>query len=82
MNNVKYLNENFSFLENDFENVVFNKYEKLKNIERIKKMQTVYSSMSGTGATMFGLFEKNKKGTLNKCRDYYKNKKYFTYISG
>ncbi|MCB0726918.1 MAG: 4-(cytidine 5'-diphospho)-2-C-methyl-D-erythritol kinase [Ignavibacteriae bacterium] len=84
LNNVKYLNiENFSFLENDFENVVFNKYEELKNIkEELKKYGAVYSSMSGTGATMFGLFEKNKKGTLNKCRDYYKNKKYFTYISG
>ncbi|HMQ68874.1 MAG TPA: 4-(cytidine 5'-diphospho)-2-C-methyl-D-erythritol kinase [Ignavibacteria bacterium] len=83
LDKVKFLNiENFSLLVNDFENIVFNKYEELKNIkEELKKFGAVYSSMSGTGATMFGLFEKNKKGTLNKCRDYYKDKKYFTFIS-
>lgn len=83
LNSVKTLDiENFQKLVNDFEDVVFAKYSELKNIkEELKEFGSVFSSMSGTGATMYGLFEKNKKGTLKKCRDYFKDKKYFTYIS-
>ena len=44
-------------------------------------MGAVYSSLSGTGATMYAMFDKNKKGTLYKCRDYYNAKNYFTFIS-
>ncbi len=74
--------DNLKLFVNDFENVVFAKYGELKTIkEDLLKMGAVFSSMSGTGATMYGLFEKNKKGTLRKCRDYYHAKKYFTYIS-
>lgn len=75
--------ENFDKLENDFEKIVFLKHNELKDIkEELIEFGAVFSSMSGTGATMYGLFEKNKKGTLLKCRDFYKDKKYFTFISG
>ncbi|MBP9192795.1 MAG: 4-(cytidine 5'-diphospho)-2-C-methyl-D-erythritol kinase [Ignavibacteria bacterium] len=83
LNSIKTLDiESFPMLKNDFEDIVFVKYPELKNIkDELRKFGAVFSSMSGTGATMYGLFEKNKKGTLLKCRDYYKAKKYFTYYS-
>ncbi|MBK8553784.1 MAG: hypothetical protein IPL53_23135 [Ignavibacteria bacterium] len=41
---------------------MFLKNNELKKIkEELPEMGAVYSSMSGTGATMFGLFDKNKK---------------------
>lgn len=74
--------DNLTLLVNDFEDIVFKKYNELKKIkEELPEMGAVYSSMSGTGATMFGLFDKNKKGTLKKCREYYNEKKYFTFVS-
>ncbi|MEO8664301.1 MAG: 4-(cytidine 5'-diphospho)-2-C-methyl-D-erythritol kinase [Ignavibacteria bacterium] len=67
---------------NDFENIVFRKYEVLKTIkEELIEMGAVYSSMSGSGATMFGFFEKGNNSSLMKTRDHYNSKKYFTYIS-
>lgn len=67
---------------NDFEGIVFQKFHELKVIkEEMISMGATFSSMSGTGATMYGMFDKNKKGTLRKCRDYYEAKKYFTFIS-
>lgn len=78
----KFEPEIFNLLENDFEEVVFKKYSELKVIkEELTEMGAVFSSMSGTGATMYGMFDKNKKGILKKCRDYYDEKKYFTFIS-
>ena len=72
----------FNLLGNDFEEVVFKKYSELKVIkDELTEMGAVFSSMSGTGATMFAMFDKNKKGTLKKCRDYYSGKNYFTFIS-
>ena len=73
---------NFNLLENDFEEIVFKKFPEIRVIkEELIEMGAEFSSMSGTGATMYGMFDKNKKGTLKKCREYYTAKKYFTYIS-
>jgi len=44
-------------------------------------MGAIYSSMTGSGATMYGFFEKKNKDALQRCREYYNNKKYFTFIS-
>lgn len=67
---------------NDFEKIVFPKFETLKYIkEELINMGAVYSSMSGTGATMFGFFEKENKSALTKCREYFDKKKFFTYVS-
>lgn len=72
----------FKLLENDFEEVVFRKYSELKDIKsELIDLGAEFSSMSGTGATMYGMFDKNKKASLKKCRDYYDEKKYFTFIS-
>lgn len=72
----------FKLLENDFEEVVFRKYSELKDIKsELIDLGAEFSSMSGTGATMYGMFDKNNKASLKKCRDYYDEKKYFTFIS-
>jgi len=74
--------EIFSLLENDFERVVFNRYSEMKTIkDELIEMGAVFSSMSGSGATMYAFFPKNKKGTLRKCREYYNSKNYFTFVS-
>lgn len=67
---------------NDFEEIIFSKFETLKKIKHeLYDMGALYSSMSGTGATMFGFFERENKTQLNNCREYYSKKQYFTYIS-
>lgn len=74
--------EIFSLLENDFEKVVFNRYNEMKTIkEELIEMGAEFSSMSGSGATMYAFFDKNKKGTLKKCREYYNAKNFFTFVS-
>ncbi len=46
-------------LKNDFENPVFEKYPLIKNIkEELYQLGATYASMSGTGSTVFGIFEK------------------------
>ncbi len=83
LKNIKVFNpDEKDIFVNDFENIVFKKYEILKHIkDELIEMGAVYSSMTGTGATMYGFFEKNNKELLLKCQDYYKLKKYFTFIS-
>lgn len=47
-------------LKNDFEEIVFDEYPEIKNIkEKLYQQGAVYSSMSGSGSTVYGLFEKN-----------------------
>jgi len=75
----------FSFLEvaqvaiNDFEDVVLNKYHDIKNIkERLLQFGAAYSSMSGTGSTVYGIFS-----NLQQCRkaeEFFK-KDYFTFLN-
>lgn len=75
------LNDRESFI-NDFEEIIFKKYSELKNIKQeLIEMGAVFVSMSGSGATMYALFDKNNKHSLKKSRDYYDDKKYFTFIS-
>ncbi|MEP7146117.1 MAG: 4-(cytidine 5'-diphospho)-2-C-methyl-D-erythritol kinase [bacterium] len=67
---------------NDFESIVFRKYDLLKTIkDDLTEMGAIYSSMSGSGATMYGFFDKKNKEALLQCRTFYNSKKYFTYIS-
>jgi len=73
----------YSLLENDFERVVFNRHIEMKTIkDELIEMGALFSSMSGSGATMYAFFDKNNKGTLRKCREYYDAKNYFTFVSG
>ncbi len=46
-------------LINDFEKTVFNQYPEIADIkEELYRQGALYASMSGTGSTVFGLFEK------------------------
>ena len=47
-----------SLLVNDFEKTVFPKHPELSNIkEQLYEMGAAYASMTGTGSTLFGIFE-------------------------
>jgi 4-diphosphocytidyl-2-C-methyl-D-erythritol kinase len=47
-------------LKNDFENVVFKDYPEVKSIkEKLYEAGAIYASMTGSGSTVYGLFEKN-----------------------
>jgi 4-diphosphocytidyl-2-C-methyl-D-erythritol kinase len=46
-------------LKNDFENSVFEKYPRIAVLkDKLYSLGAVYASMSGSGATVFGIFEK------------------------
>ena len=59
-------------LQNDFEEAVFANYPSIKECkERLYEAGAVYSSMSGSGATVFGLFTKNAAPSLPFPADYF-----------
>jgi 4-diphosphocytidyl-2-C-methyl-D-erythritol kinase len=59
-------------LKNDFEEVVFAEYPEVKTIkEEIYRQGAVYASMSGSGSTVYGLFEKNTEPQFNFPEDYF-----------
>lgn len=65
------------YFKNDFEKTVFRDYKVLKDIKsNLYEMGAVYASISGSGSTMFGLFEKGKD--LNEILSFYKD--YYTKI--
>jgi 4-diphosphocytidyl-2-C-methyl-D-erythritol kinase len=71
----------YSF-ENDFEEVVFKKYPELKEIkDTMKNNGAVYSSLSGSGATMFGFYNFSDEKNLSACYKKFRELNYFTYIS-
>ncbi len=48
-----------NYIKNDFENVVFTKFPEIKIIkEKMYQLGAVYASMSGSGSSVFGIFEK------------------------
>ncbi|MBK7106753.1 MAG: 4-(cytidine 5'-diphospho)-2-C-methyl-D-erythritol kinase [Ignavibacteriae bacterium] len=73
----------FNFLRNnlinDFENYVFNKYSEIKNIKNeMYNNGAVFSLMSGTGSTVYGVFE-----NIEQAKIVYNlfPKEYFKFIS-
>ncbi len=68
-----------NIFENDFENYVFNKYPEIKFIkEMMYENGALFSTMSGTGSTVYGIFSdaNSIKFLLNRLPE-----KYFTFIS-
>lgn len=56
-------------LKNDFEDSVFTKYPAIKELkDKLYSLGAVYASMSGSGATVFGLFE-NEFNVASEFRD-------------
>jgi 4-diphosphocytidyl-2-C-methyl-D-erythritol kinase len=59
-------------LINDFEVPVFQKYPAIKELkELLYKKGAVYASMTGSGSTVFGLFEKPFMPQLNLPAHYF-----------
>ncbi len=74
--------KNFSFLKdkvvNDFEEIVFADYPEIKIIkETLYKLGAEFSLMSGSGSTIFAIF--NEKETVESAHSFF-SKKYFTYM--
>ncbi len=67
---------------NDFEEVVFCKNPELSAVkEDLLKSGAVYASLSGSGATLFGLFKKNEHFKTKKAMREFSAHGYFTYLS-
>lgn len=74
--------ESKKFLQNDFEDIIFAKHTELGNIKReLMEFGAEFSSMSGSGATMYGLFKTENREKILKAYEYYKAKHYFTFVS-
>ncbi|MDE3184679.1 MAG: 4-(cytidine 5'-diphospho)-2-C-methyl-D-erythritol kinase [Bacteroidota bacterium] len=53
-------------LKNDFEPIVFSKYEEIKKLkESLYKHKALYASMTGTGSTVYAIFNKKDQVDLN-----------------
>ena len=53
------MNEWKECINNDFEKVIFEKHPEIKKIkERLYEMGAIYSSMSGSGSCVYGIFDK------------------------
>ena len=59
-------------LKNDFEEPVFSQHPKIKNIkDELYKRGAIYSSMSGSGSAVFGIFEKPKTFAFSFPTNYF-----------
>jgi|WetSurMetagenome_2_1015567.scaffolds.fasta_scaffold07174_4 4-diphosphocytidyl-2-C-methyl-D-erythritol kinase len=68
-------------LENDFEKIIFEKYPELEKIkDELVGFGAEFSSMSGSGSTMYGLFNNSEIDSVRKTYEYYKDKNYFVYL--
>ena len=57
---------------NDFENSIFQLHPEIEMIrEKMYEQGAVYASMSGTGSTVYGIFEKDKKVNTDFPASYF-----------
>ena len=60
-----------NYIFNDFENYTFNKYKFLRKIkESLYNNGALYSSMSGTGSTIYGIFNENDIIDKSRFKNY------------
>lgn len=72
----------FDLLENDFEKVVFERYPELGAIKKeLIEKGAIFASLSGTGSTLYGVFNKADTDKFQKAQEHFMNKKYRTFIS-
>lgn len=65
--------EDKELFSNDFERVVYQKYPVLKNTkEALLEKGAVFASLSGSGAVIYGLFEKSDRDKLISAYDTFK----------
>ena len=68
--------KNSALFQNDFEQAVFKKYPEVGEIkDDMYEYGAVFSSMSGSGSTVYGFFEKG----INSAAKYFKGKGYWVY---
>lgn len=63
----------FSLWRNDFEKVVLSTYPEINEIKNmLKKTNTLFASLSGSGSTMFGVYDSLESVTIarNQFKDY------------
>jgi 4-diphosphocytidyl-2-C-methyl-D-erythritol kinase len=59
-------------IKNDFEEPVFNQFPEIKEIkEKLYDAGAVYSSMSGSGSAVYGIFEREKTLSLSFPENYF-----------
>ncbi|MEO9144551.1 MAG: 4-(cytidine 5'-diphospho)-2-C-methyl-D-erythritol kinase [Ginsengibacter sp.] len=64
-------------LINDFEKVVFPRYNEIKNLkENLYNHGAVYASMTGTGSTVFGIFNSKDKINFPIKKEYFQKEIY------
>ena len=74
--------ENKELFVNDFEKVVFSKYPILEKVKiALYKRGAVFSSMSGSGAVIYGFFNRGDKDKLNYAVKEFRKSGYFTAIA-
>ena len=60
-------------LKNDFENSVFTQFPKIRDVKQILYDEGAeYASMSGSGSSIFGIFEKEPTGNFNEFGNVWK----------
>tara|TARA_B110000444_G_C18840680_1_gene598737 strand:- start:462 stop:1295 length:834 start_codon:yes stop_codon:yes gene_type:complete len=70
--------ESCKFFENDFESIVFPAYPEIGHIKAVlKSMNAKYASLSGTGSTVFGIFDDD--ASLMKAKSHFSSS-YKTFI--
>ena len=73
--------EDTELFRNDFEKVVFEKYPILRSTkESLMSKGAVFSSLSGSGAVVYGLFKKTERDKLISAYDGFKKAGDFTAI--
>jgi 4-diphosphocytidyl-2-C-methyl-D-erythritol kinase len=61
-----------NFITNDFESAVFKAYPEIEKIKNhLYEQGAVFALMSGSGSTVYALFEQNKKPVLHFDKHYY-----------
>jgi 4-diphosphocytidyl-2-C-methyl-D-erythritol kinase len=67
-------------LKNDFEEALFPKYPVLAEIKnQLYEQSAIYAAMSGSGSTMFGIFE--NENAAQKARAFFENSDYQLFIA-
>ena len=72
LNNIKDLkiSDYKEYIYNDFESILFDDYPVLNNIkDKMYRKGAIYASLTGSGSTMFGIFEKKEKIDSNLFSD-------------
>jgi len=73
------IEEVMSLASNDFEKIVFSHFPEIKEIkEKMLEFDANFSMMTGTGSTVWGMFD--DKAAAHQIELYFKCKNYFTFI--